>query len=179
MTKEKKAKPGSARELAEMYPLPESIEARIIRVDGDGAERKVSIERVKVTIYKLPIVQLARVVQVLDPVLSVVEGSVPMVKLMTDNPSEFYAVVSEATGVPVDDVANFDVEDFFAVLNGILRLNADFFLRRLGLATVRLPSGPGRESEDANGDGAKLSPSSASGASPILNASPSPSSALQ
>lgn len=177
--KESKTKSGSASELAEIYPAPKSIDARIIRVEGDGGERRVVIERVRVAIYKLPIEQLARAVQVLDPVLSVIEGQVGIIKLLTDSPQAFYQLVAEATGFPIEDIARFDAGDFLSVLNGILQFNADFFLHRLGLLAPGSPSGPGHENTPKDGDGPKPSPSSASGASPIPAVSPFPPSALQ
>ena len=172
MTKETKAKPGTNAELAEMFPLPKQVPVRLARVTGEGADRTVAIEHSKVTIYALPIEQLNRIVQILDPVLSGSEGQ-RIEHLLTENRAEFYGVVAEATGWKTEDVACFVGNDFARVLDEILQVNADFFARRLGLVMLRLPSVPGRESESTNGPGPKLSASSGNGANRTPSDSPS------
>lgn len=172
-----KAKPGTAAELAAMFPAPKTIPVRIVRVEGEGAERRVRVEQSQATVYKLPIEQLTLAVQILEPTFSQVDGEVRIVNMLTGDPKPFYAVVAEVTGHPVEDVARFAGDDFIVVLNEILQYNADFFLHRLGLVTLRLPSVPGRENGEADGsdgDGAMPSPSSASGDARIPSASHSP-----
>lgn len=173
MTKAK-AKPGTAAELAAIYPGPKRIPVRITRATGKGETRQVEVKTVAVSVYALPIEQLARLVEILEPVMAQMTEPKRVLQFVADNKLEVYAAVAEATSFDVEDVAAFDGDGFLSVVFGIVEMNHDFFVRLLGLAGYGPPGTP-----SDNGDGPRPSPSFGIGATPIPNATHSPSSTPQ
>lgn len=175
MTKTDKARPGTAGELAEMFPAPKQLPVRITRVTGAGAERKVEIEESTVTVYALPIEQLGRIVGIFEPVLTAMTEPKRFLQFISDNKPAVYAAVAEATGWSVADVAAFNGDDFMTVVFAIIEANNDFFGRLLALAgfgSLGIPAG-------SNGAGPGPSPTFAAGEAPIPSDTRSPSLPLQ
>lgn len=172
--KKDKAKPGTAAELADIYPGPRRIPVRITRVSGKGEARQVAVREVLVSVYALPIEQLARLVEIIEPVLAKMDEPKRVLQFIAENKIEVYTAVAEATGFDVADVAGFDGDGFLSVVFGIVEMNHDFFVRLLGLAGFGFP-GTGSE----NGAGKKPSPTFAAGVTRTPNATHSPSSTPQ
>lgn len=174
MTK-KVPKPGTAAELAAMFPAENQIPVRVTRVAGDGPERKVTIEKSAVTIYALPIEQLGRIVDIFEPILNGMTEPKRVLQFISENKPAVYAAVSEATGWAKEDIGAFNGDDFVAIVFAIFEANRDFFVRLLALGGFAPPT----TGIPSNGDGRKPLPSSDVGAMPTPSVTPSMSSTRQ
>lgn len=171
-----KIKPGSAAELAAMYPGPKRIPVHIVRVKGDAGSRTVEVEESTVTVYALPVEQLGRVMDILLPVLEL-SGTKPFTQFLADHKADIDAAIAEATGYSVEDIRCFDGNDHLTVVNAIIERNADFFVRLLGQAAASEHQATIAAAED--GDGRTQSPTFVAGAIPTPSATHSPSSMPQ
>lgn len=72
-------------------------------------------------------------------------GSV--LNLIADHGDAIFQAVSIATGVPADELANGDIDEFVVLVQRAVEVNRDFFSQKLapllaGLARARLGDGP-------------------------------------
>lgn len=159
--------PGTAGELAELYPAAKRLELRLVWVEGEGEAAQVKARKVAVQVYPFPIHVLGRVARALAPALHALNEAVSLWVFAAEYETETHAAVAEATGLSVEDVALIDGNDFITLLEAIRDANRDFLNRLLD------PPASGSQAtrmKAANGDGRSASPSSSDTASPTPSA---------
>lgn len=175
--KKDKAKPGTASELAAMYPGPKIIPVRLVRIEGEGRSRQVFYDPADVVVCGMPIEQLGRVSGLLIPLADAIGEQSSLLAFLSEHKEEALAVVADAIDWPVADLKRMHSSDFMDVAMLIVQENVDFFVRLLGPAAFALPGI--QAGVPGNGAGPTPSVSFASGETRIPSATPSPSSPPQ
>jgi hypothetical protein len=175
--KRDKVKPGTASELAAMYPAPKAIPVRLVRIQGEGRTREVFYDPAKVTVCGMPIEQLGRISELLIPLADAMGEQSSLLAFLSEHKEEALAVVAEAIDWPIDELRLMHASDFITVAMSVVNENINFFVRLLGPAAFALP---GIQAEvPGNGAGPKPSVSFAAGETRTPNATPSSSSMPQ
>lgn len=161
------AKPGTAAELAELFPVSRNMTIKVKRVEGSGAARAVYWDPVGIVVDPMAIEHLGRVAAELVPITAALESSPNFLALAISHPGPIMAAVAQAIEWDVERVKLIHAGDFVTLTRAILEDNKDFFDRLLGplvsgiLATIR---------EALSGGGPMQSPSSAGTGTAIQSA---------
>lgn len=151
------AKPGTAAELAEQFPVSRKIPVRVKRVEGEGEARKVTWEPRTVTVEPMVIGQMGRVAAILAPISESLEHAPNFLGLAASHPEIVLGAVAEAIEWDVAELSLVHAADFVTLARAVFEDNRDFFDRLLGPLVSGL-----REMIKAavRGDGPTLSASS-------------------
>lgn len=120
----------------------------------DPAGETVAFQGDRVEVRPLTIGQLPRFVRtarpVIDTVLKLGEGAEEslvetVVDLLASDGEALYEAVAVATGLPAERVAEAQLDEFLTLAQAVVRVNRDFFVRRLAplLARARVEAGSG------------------------------------
>lgn len=122
---DKKAKPGSTAELAELYPAPIEVPVKV-RSAPDAA-----FEDASVTVEEMDIVQVGQAAAALAGIPNLTAAN--LLLIATEHQDEVMTALGIALRWPASKVALLSASSFLRLLEAVYAMNDGFFTRLLGL----------------------------------------------
>jgi hypothetical protein len=124
----KKARPGSATELSELYPGPHVVPVQVRKSPNSN-----EFEDAEVQVFEMDIRQIAQAAKALQPIAHAIAPNSSFIVLAAEHPDEIFAALGVAIRWPAGRVEMLGGASFGRVAVAVWEVNQDFFGQLLGL----------------------------------------------